>query len=976
MTLAAWLPVERSRAADPPAVPHWIWLQNPARQNETAFFRKEVEVQGKVKSAQVAVTCDNQVSLFVNGKLALQHDTWEQTARDDIAGSLVKGKNAISARCRNADGPGAFLFLLVIETDDGKKTAIISDDSWLASGEPRGNWREINYDAKGWQAAVSLGKWGMQPWGKVSLDTSSRPEATAVDDISVLPGFKVERVYSVPKGSQGSWVSMTPDPKGRLIVSAQEGSLYRVTPGKDEASTVVEKIDVPIGQAQGLLCAFGDLYVTVNGSAAQGSGLYRVRDTNGDDKYDQVELLKKINGGGEHGPHAIRLGPDGYLYVIAGNHTKLPDGVALDSPHRNYAEDLLLPRNPDGNGHATGVMAPGGWICRTDKDGKTWTLFCAGFRNEYDIDFNQDGELFTYDADMEWDTGTPWYRPTRVNHAVSAAEFGWRYGTGKWPDYSADSLGAVVNIGLGSPTGVTFGTGARFPAKYQRAFFISDWTYGKLYAVHVQPNGAGYTGTFEAFCQGKPLPLTDVVVSTDGAMYFTIGGRGTQSGLYRITYTGNEPTEPVGPVENKAAAQARAVRQKIESFHGKHDPAAIETAWPYLNSSDRNLRYAARVAVEQQEPGLWREKAFAETRITASIQAMVAVTRLNDKGLQSRVLEKLNALPFARLTEEQFLEALRVYQLAFIRLGGKGPSAASVVSALNPLFPNQSEQVSRELCQVLVYLEAPGVIGRGMEMLRAAQTQQDQLFYVFVLRNLGRGWSLDERRAYFSWLNLAESKYQGGASFKKFIQRIREDALKGATDDERAALREILEGREKFEVVKLETTRQFLHNWQMEDLEPLLSQAGTGRSFERGLAAYQATQCAKCHRFKGEGGDTGPDITGVGNRFDARYMLEALIDPSKVVSDQYKNSVIQTTDGEVIKGRILSEDEQKLVVRTDPFARTPVEVPKSKIDARELSPISEMPQGLINVLTKEEILDLIAYMRAAGDPSDKAFQKK
>ena len=66
-------------------------------------------------------------------------------------------------------------------------------------------------------------------------------------------------------------------------------------------------------------------------------------------------------------------------------------------------------------------------------------------------------------------------------------EYGWRNGTGKWPEYSPDSLGAVVNIGLGSPTGVEFGTGAKFPAKYQRALFINDWTYGKIYAVHMTP---------------------------------------------------------------------------------------------------------------------------------------------------------------------------------------------------------------------------------------------------------------------------------------------------------------------------------------------------------------------------------------------------------------------------------------------------------------------------------------------------------
>ena len=93
--------------------------------------------------------------------------------------------------------------------------------------------------------------------------------------------------------------------------------------------------------------------------------------------------------------------------------------------------------------------------------------------------------MFIYDSDMEWDLGMPWYRPTRVNHATSGSEFGWRTGTGKWPAYYADSLPAMVDIGLGSPTGVEFGYGAKFPAKYQKALYICDWTYGTMYAVHL-----------------------------------------------------------------------------------------------------------------------------------------------------------------------------------------------------------------------------------------------------------------------------------------------------------------------------------------------------------------------------------------------------------------------------------------------------------------------------------------------------------
>ena len=117
-------------------------------------------------------------------------------------------------------------------------------------------------------------------------------------------------------------------------------------------------------------------------------------------------------------------------------------------------------------------------------------------------------------------------------------------------------------------------------------------------------------------------------------------------------------------------------------------------------------------------------------------------------------------------------------------------------------------------------------------------------------------------------------------------------------------------------------------------------------------------------------------ITGVGNRFDARYILEAIILPSKVISDQYASTVIETKDGKVVTGRIIDENSKRLLVRTDPFAKEPVTVLKEDVESRKPSPLSEMPQGLVNVLTKEEILDLVAYLRSGGDTKDKAFQKK
>src|SRR5207249_1045918 len=156
----------------------------------------------------------------------------------------------------------------------------------------------------------------------------------------------------------------------------------------------------------------------------------------------------------------------------------------------------------------------------------------------------------------------------------------------------------VINVGPGSPTGMVFGYGANFPYKYQEALFCCDWSYGKLYACHLKESGATYSAELEEFLNGSPLPLTDIVVNPkDGAMYFTIGGRGTMSGLYRVTYVGKESTA-TAPIRDPAVAPLREARHKLERFYGKKDPQAVAVAWPYLSSDDRFVRYAARTVLE------------------------------------------------------------------------------------------------------------------------------------------------------------------------------------------------------------------------------------------------------------------------------------------------------------------------------------------------------------------------------------------
>src|SRR5205807_10350061 len=122
---------------------------------------------------------------------------------------------------------------------------------------------------------------------------------------------KVELLYTVPRATQGSWVSMCLAPQGQLIVSDQGGAgLFRITPppiGGQAAATKVEKLPAAISGAQGLLWAFDSLYVMVNGGGGRSNGLYRVKTSKPGGQLDVVEQLATVPGGGEHGPHAVLL---------------------------------------------------------------------------------------------------------------------------------------------------------------------------------------------------------------------------------------------------------------------------------------------------------------------------------------------------------------------------------------------------------------------------------------------------------------------------------------------------------------------------------------------------------------------------------------------------------------------------------------------------------------------------------------------
>ena len=857
-----------------------------------------------------------------------------------------------------------------------------------------------------------------------------------VEKLKLLPDFKAEHLYSPSESKNGSWVAMTFDDKGRMITCDQYGYLYRLTIpsiGTDSVKSKikVEKLEIKIagdtskakikmGFAQGLLYAFNSLYVMVNHksdtSMAQGSGLYRLQDTDNDDQFDKISLLKDmITPGGEHGPHSIVLSPDKQsIYVIAGNHVDVPKMDAYRLPE-TWKEDNLFPLIKDPNGHANDRYAPGGFVAKINPEGTNWELISAGYRNAFDLAFNEEGDMFVYDADMEWDFGMPWYRPTRISHSTSGSEFGWRTGNSKWSPSYPDNLPPILNIGQGSPTNLVSGNNARFPEKYRRGLFAFDWSFGIIYAVQLTPNGSSYKSTAEEFISGSPLPLTDGIIGPDGALYFLTGGRRLDSDLYRVYYGENTlPNAPLTLNNSAAVVQPRKLRRQLEEFHGKPNPKAVNFAWPYLKNNDRFIRYAARIAVEHQPVSQWQERALSEKDPQILTQAIIALARNGGNELKGRILRALMSINYKQLPEAQQIDVLRAFELAILRMGQPDLLEKTKLSSyLNSHYPAKSNELNRSLSKVLVAIGDPLVVQKTLALIELAKddaadqksiTQSSdlilrnpqygldiagmlaktppaqQIYYATVLSEAKNGWTPAMREKYFKWFYTAFG-FKGGNSFIGFIDKARKTALANVPK-EKMEYYNTLSGNDLLadngmKLASVGNPKGPGKTWKIDDALTVIQNDSTNRDFNQGKMMFLSNLCGTCHGMRGEGGAVGQDLTQLGTRFSSRDMLESIIEPSKVISDQYASTTFILKNGTSVLGRLKNEDKDKYFISQNPFAPQILrEIFKKDVVRTRLSDVSIMYTGMINRLNKEELKDLMAYLTAGGNKDHEVYKPK
>jgi putative heme-binding domain-containing protein len=603
---------------------------------------------------------------------------------------------------------------------------------------------------------------------------------------NVQHGLRVPPGFEVTEFADGKLANdiycLTLDPQGRVVVSGR--GYIRVLVDDDGDGRADRALEIAAGPKDGAMGLWWEgewLYFTGDG------GLRRYHVPKSADRASgPSELIRKLKTGGEHDAHAVRRGPDGWLYVLCGNMTRV---------RGSYAQ---LPTSP--------IKRPvAGCVLRFSPDLAYSEIVADGFRNAYGMDFNFGGELFTFDSDNERCVSLPWYEPIRFYHVIPGGHYGWQAPQhGQWwrlPPYFPDVVAPVATFGRGSPTGVACYRHVQFPERYRGGFFLLDWTFGRVYFAPLRRAGASYTCGREMFLEAVGengfAPTALAVHPQTGDLYVSIGGRGTRGAVYRIRYTRGKRS--LSPEEaTRLRVDPRSLDWRPELAKSLLEQTRHKDALDRLNAlllvlrhhnhfEDSQIRRVVRACWDDPDRAV--RKASADLVATLPVRQRRALARQSTSPL-ARLTVGFGSLPgypaaalvaatrvLAGQTRDPAvrLVAVRLLQLALggvmsPRLKGtvwegysprRGPSwvnddqqlppagdrrparlppalFARAVAALRAAFPAGDADLDRETSRTLALLEDddPATLSRVAAMLTPVSDPVEDVHYLIVLARL------------------------------------------------------------------------------------------------------------------------------------------------------------------------------------------------------------------------------------------------
>jgi len=352
-----------------------------------------------------------------------------------------------------------------------------------------------------------------------------------------------------------------------------------------------------------------------------------------------------------------------------------------------------------------------------------------------------------------------------------------------------------------------------------------------------------------------------------------------------------------------------------------------------------------------------------------------------DRPTPNAIFKPLSQVKWNTLDQQGKLTLVRAYQVALVRFGK--PNArfvAKIINQLDPHFPAPNFEENWLLCETLAFLQAPSVAAKGIKLIQESPTQEEQIEYARSLRMLKSGWTRELRTAYFNWF-LKAANYRGGRSFSKFIEFIRRDAEASLSAAQKTELKDLLSKnpvtKSPFEIMAAAMIgRKFVKEWKLAELSQVATTGLKNRDFDRGRKMFAAGGCFACHRFANEGGMTGPDLTGAGGRYSPHDLLDQIINPSKEINEQFVPVIVKMKNGDIVTGVVVNMNGDRVTVNTDMFnPNQQIHVNRPQVENIEPSKVSPMPPGLLNLMQKDEVMDLLAYILSGGDRNHPAFKK-
>ena len=166
-----------------------------------------------------------------------------------------------------------------------------------------------------------------------------------------------------------------------------------------------------------------------------------------------------------------------------------------------------------------------------------------------------------------------------------------------------------------------------------------------------------------------------------------------------------------------------------------------------------------------------------------------------------------------------------------------------------------------------------------------------------------------------------------------------------------------------------------LKEWKLEELKAMLGDLETGRSFGLGKELFTVANCVACHQLNNTGRNFGPSLAELDPKRTPEEVLRDILEPSHRINEKYQTYTL-VVDGELVTGLIVEETDDTVSVVNDPLANLePRVVDKDDIEERVKSETSLMPTGLLDRLTEEEIMELLAYIVARGSETAPIYHK-